>query len=608
METLQTLPLNTLKIDALNVRRVHTPENVEALAANIAACGLINPLTVRKKGKTASVISGGRRFTALKLLAEQKKLKTNHPVPVVIFKGSEAEAIQVSLSENTQRQDMDPADEFVAFSKLYNNGKGRTLEEIAEAYSTSPRRVSAMVKLGELPEPALEGLRDGDLSVNQLKQLANCGSQEIINTVLERIGNGEQWWQVSNLLDDNHVSGDHYLAKFVGLDAYKAAGGTIRADLFSTDEQVIFEDAALLSTLAEQLLAKKAEDLKQEGWLNIKVYDLGDTCDTWKFHTCQPVVGTYSAKDEKLKEKLKANIEANETKLIELDSDDTASDDDYEVLDNAIQNDEHSLEVLEEKYTAFSDDQKATATVHLSLTHYNGVRVHYTLPKSEGQGTTLEKPEMTKAYTERLVDMTTIAAGLSTMKNPKAAKVLLITSLYFDKRSLHKSGPIKLSNDNSLRLTPDMNATLQGVDAYFYNITYILKSVGLDPDQKFEDANDLFSTLIALDDSALDQLLAVCAAQNINFSTFTGGAVAFSDAYKPTAKLLNLSMADRYTVDEAALKSMSVAAIMKALASCNDADAMKLANAAKTKKEKIKVALPVLQQAGWLPDIIKPLD
>lgn len=66
-EQLLQIPLTQLRADERNFYAV---DGIEALAANIQLCGLMDPLRVRKAGDSYIIVSGHRRFAALKLLAQ----------------------------------------------------------------------------------------------------------------------------------------------------------------------------------------------------------------------------------------------------------------------------------------------------------------------------------------------------------------------------------------------------------------------------------------------------------------------------------------------------------------------------------------------------------
>lgn len=86
--TIQTIPLDKLALAEGNVRRTGAETNLDELAASIAAHGLLQNLSVRAsvdaKGQPTGryeVVAGGRRWRALKRLAQAKRIKKNHPVP-----------------------------------------------------------------------------------------------------------------------------------------------------------------------------------------------------------------------------------------------------------------------------------------------------------------------------------------------------------------------------------------------------------------------------------------------------------------------------------------------------------------------------------------------
>ena len=62
------------------------------------------------------------------------------------------------------------------------------------------------------------------------------------------------------------MRGRHPLAKFVGVESYKAAGGAIRRDLFADDNGGVYLiDSALLDQLAHAKLQAQADDLRARG-------------------------------------------------------------------------------------------------------------------------------------------------------------------------------------------------------------------------------------------------------------------------------------------------------------------------------------------------------
>src|SRR6202049_520089 len=69
---------------------------------------------------------------------------------------------------------------------------------------------------------------------------------------------------IRSALTEKMIEASSKLARFVGLDAYTAAGGSSRADLFG--EEVYLEKPALVHKLAEAKLTGIRQELEAEGW------------------------------------------------------------------------------------------------------------------------------------------------------------------------------------------------------------------------------------------------------------------------------------------------------------------------------------------------------
>ena len=70
-------------------------------------------------------------------------------------------------------------------------------------------------------------------------------------------------WQIKRMLTDDRVPATSMTARFVGVEAYEAAGGVVDRDLFADeDEQGIWlEDSVLLDRFARERLQAAADEL-----------------------------------------------------------------------------------------------------------------------------------------------------------------------------------------------------------------------------------------------------------------------------------------------------------------------------------------------------------
>lgn len=127
----QTVELSKLTASKDNVRRVESEAGLTELVASIRAHGLLQNLTVRPndKGKY-EVVAGARRLAALRSLASEKGSgwTKKSSIPVLIL--DQHNDTEISLAENTVRQNMHVADQVEAFRK-----PNHAADRIAEAVS-----------------------------------------------------------------------------------------------------------------------------------------------------------------------------------------------------------------------------------------------------------------------------------------------------------------------------------------------------------------------------------------------------------------------------------------------------------------------------------------
>ena len=268
---IRDIPLSQLELSPDNVRK--TPADASAfteLKASIAAHGLLENLIARSMepgpdgpGRYA-VIAGGRRLAAMQALAAEGALDEDHPVPCRMI-GSIVAAEEVSLAENSVRAAMHPADQVEAFRRLADAGS--TAGAIAARFGVSERTVEKRLRLGNAAPVLLEAYRAGEIDLETLMAFAVTTDQARQNAVWETVsqqGYRLGAWQVKRLLTEDRVPATSAIARFVGIEAYEAAGGRIDRDLFAEEDErgIWFEDPDLLNKLAMDILLVAARELK----------------------------------------------------------------------------------------------------------------------------------------------------------------------------------------------------------------------------------------------------------------------------------------------------------------------------------------------------------
>ena len=268
---IRDIPLSQLELSPGNVRK--TPADASAfteLTASIAAHGLLENLIARAMepgpdgAARYAVIAGGRRLAAMQALAAEGVLDEDHPVPCRMIDGVVA-AEEVSLAENSVRAAMHPADQVEAFRRLADAGS--TAGAIAARFGVSERTVEKRLRLGNAAPVLLEAYHAGEIDLETLMAFAVTTDQARQTAVWAAVGQQGYRpgaWQIKRLLTEDRVSATSAIARFVGIEAYEAAGGRIDRDLFAEEDErgIWFDDPDLLNKLAMDSLQVAARELE----------------------------------------------------------------------------------------------------------------------------------------------------------------------------------------------------------------------------------------------------------------------------------------------------------------------------------------------------------
>jgi ParB family transcriptional regulator, chromosome partitioning protein len=277
---LLSIKLTDLIPSPRNVRR-HSTGDVQALAALIASQGLLHPLIVSERtakrgrvpGKPSSlkfeVVAGERRRRAMLLLQREGRLPRTHSVLCELVPPERA--LEVSIAENSGRESLHPADEFDAFKALIDEGKG--IEDVAARFGVSPLTVQRRLKLAALSPKLLALFRVDGIKLDQLMALTLCDDHAVQEANWFEV---PPWEQNAAAIRRRLTAGEveaarSGLARFVGTEAYEAAGGAVRRDLFDSEASRFLCDPALLQRLAVEKLEVTATEERRSGWKWIEV-------------------------------------------------------------------------------------------------------------------------------------------------------------------------------------------------------------------------------------------------------------------------------------------------------------------------------------------------
>ncbi len=274
LNTVQKFALADTYIAPENVRKatVHDHDGLVALAGSIRHFGrLLEPLKgyIDADGK-AAIWDGGRRYSALSLIADDGdgvgRVITD---AIDVYVTTQAEAAEASLATFV-REDMHPADQFLAYNAKFD--AGMSPDQIAAAFAVESKTVSQLLRFRGLAPEIMGAFKDGafGLDVALAFTLSDDFARQwdvFLHLVDVPAGKLPTAREVRDLMQAGSVLGNNKLARFVGREAYVEAGGTFLIDLFSdraADER--WADQGLLNLLASKKMLALEAELKAEGW------------------------------------------------------------------------------------------------------------------------------------------------------------------------------------------------------------------------------------------------------------------------------------------------------------------------------------------------------
>jgi len=195
----------------------------------------------------------------------KKIISRDHEVTCLVLEDSAEAAVETSLAENFHRLAMNPADEAQAFATLVAGGS--TVEDVARRFGLTVRFVEGRLRLATLAPVVFEALASGEITLDIAKAFGATSDQEIQARVFEQVSSAyyaPNADSIRRMVLSGTVRGSDPRARFVGRDAYIAAGGRIERELFDNDDSESYVDVALLESLATAKMEEQAKALAAE--------------------------------------------------------------------------------------------------------------------------------------------------------------------------------------------------------------------------------------------------------------------------------------------------------------------------------------------------------
>lgn len=618
------VPIKLLVKSALNVRKTGGDDDVSELAFLILSQSLLQNLVVihdldkkgRKTGKFG-VVAGDRRRRALQLLVQEGHYSEDDEVDCKLT--TPANALAISLAENSGRLAMNPADTIVAFADMVS--AGAKPEDLAVCFGITLKTVERRLKLSTVA-PALFALfREEKMEIDQLAALAITDDHEAQMRVWESL---PEWDRDSDnirrlLLGEQINAARDTVARFVGVAAYEEAGGMLTRDLFQEDDAAGYiADPELLHRLANEKLQAEADKLQAEGWGWIETRLSLDHSARQAFTNAPMGMREPTKKEKKQLDELHAEKAKDEAALEAINDADDYDEDAADALDEKISKHDAAIEKIDRKRRCWTPEILALSGAIVTIDRSGNLEVHRGLvragdkkqamkaarPADEQEGET-GSVQAKQTHSESLVRKLTAhrnqALQVLMADNTQVALAALAHTLILQliEKEFFVRSAVKVRAEGCASHMTSVADDMEGSKAW----TEMQSRLDNLRDRLPGDPAKLLAWLIAQPEAVLTELLALCSALMVNTVNGTEGPGPGDQL----AAAVGLDMADWWEPTAASyLNQVPKALIAQAVGEAVGAD--ESAALSKLKKgEAVAKAEDLLRGKRWLPSVLKPV-
>ncbi len=167
---LRDIPLQSIRPNPNQPRRLFDEDGLQELAASIAHIGVLQPILVSPADNGYELSAGERRWRAAGIAALEV-------IPAIVRTTDDMSSMEQALVENLHRADLTPLEEAAAYHQLIEDFDF-THEQVAERVGKSRSAISNALRLMALPTEIQQYLGDGRLTARHARSLLSIDDAE----------------------------------------------------------------------------------------------------------------------------------------------------------------------------------------------------------------------------------------------------------------------------------------------------------------------------------------------------------------------------------------------------------------------------------------------
>lgn len=176
------IPIAMIKPNPFQARQTFREESLQELSISIQEQGFYGTLLARQKGRKFELAFGERRLRAAALAGLEK-------VPLLARDLTDEQMMEIGITENVQREDLNPVEEAQAYARLRDE-LNLKVREIAAKIGKSKSYVNTLLSIIRYEDVA-EAVRNADIPVRTAEELAKFEDEALRSQLIQQVIDGK---------------------------------------------------------------------------------------------------------------------------------------------------------------------------------------------------------------------------------------------------------------------------------------------------------------------------------------------------------------------------------------------------------------------------------
>ena len=179
---IREIPVERILPNPAQPRLSYEEDSLTELADSIREHGVLQPILVRPVGSQYELIAGERRWRASRLAQRES-------IPAIVVEFDDETALEVSIIENLQREDVSPLEEASMFRKM--TSLGYSLRQLAQKIGKDKGYVENRMRLTDAPSEIRELVSVRKDTISHAYELMKIADERTRRRLAKKVAAGE---------------------------------------------------------------------------------------------------------------------------------------------------------------------------------------------------------------------------------------------------------------------------------------------------------------------------------------------------------------------------------------------------------------------------------